>query len=240
VAIYVALGLAVDLIVPRIPWKIEKNLESLFLKNYISIEKTSARENLQQLLDNISNELPSHNISYKVHLIEDPQANAIALPGGNIIVYSGILNDLGSENELAFVMSHELGHFSNRDHLRGLGRFLVLWTLSTAIIGHDNFVTQFLAGSLVNVEMKFSQRQETRADLFAIDLLNKRYGHVGGADSFFKKIREKEKRGHLSYYFASHPHPNERIEAMEEYVRKKGYRKEATIPLSDRFLVGSQ
>lgn len=240
VAIYIILGLAVDLIAPRIPWEIEKKLENLFLKNYSITEKTSATEQLQQLLDSISNEIESHEISYKVHLIENSRANAIALPGGNILVYSGILNDVGSENGLAFVLSHELGHFANRDHLRGLGRSLVLWALSTAILGQDNTVTQFLAGSLVNVEMKFSQRQETRADLFALDLLNKRYGHVGGADTFFKKIGEKEKRGHLSYYFASHPHPNDRIEVMEEYIRKRGYRKEAPLPLSDEFLIDSQ
>jgi Zn-dependent protease with chaperone function len=229
IGLYIALGLAVNLIVPRIPKKVEQKLGGLFLKNYGHVEESPEGERLQRLLDDLVEDLPQDNLSYRVHLIEHARSNAMALPGGHILVFSGILEDVGSENGLAFVLSHELGHFANRDHLRGLGRGLVLWGFSAIFLGNESFITDFLAGFLVNVEMKFSQHQETMADLFALDLLNKRYGHVGGAESFFENICKKEKKGHLSYYFASHPHPIDRIETMEKHIQKMGYRKEKPL-----------
>ena len=45
--------------------------------------------------------------------------NAVALPGGNIVVFAGLLKEIKSENELAMILGHELGHFAHRDHLRG-------------------------------------------------------------------------------------------------------------------------
>lgn len=236
ISIYVILGLAVDLIVPRVPPGIEQNLGELFLATYETGKKTLPEKMLQQLLDDLAEELPQSGVRYKVHLIDHDQSNAIALPGAHVIVFSGILKDLESENGLSFVLAHELGHFLNRDHLRGLGRGLILWIFSFALFGNDSCITNFLAHSLLNVEMKFSQRQETLADLFAIDLVNKRYGHVGGAKGFLENACKKEKRGRLSYYFASHPHPKDRIKAIEAHIRKKGYGKEKAIPLVSEWL----
>lgn len=231
VGIYVILGLAVDLIVPTIPPGIEQNLGRFFLEAYETGKKTLPETRFQPLLDDLAKELPQSDVRYKVYLIEHDQSNAIALPGAHIIVFSGILKDLASENGLSFILAHELGHFVNRDHLRGLGRGIILWTFSLALFGNDSCITNFLAHSLVNVEMKFSQHQETMADLFALDLLNKKYGHVGGAEDFLENACKKEKRGRLSYYFASHPHPKDRIRAIEAHIRKKGYLKEMPIPL---------
>jgi Zn-dependent protease with chaperone function len=234
ISIYVVLGLTVDLIIPRIPRNIEQSLGSLFLEHYEIAEKTSAGKQLQELVDELAKGLPQNDpYQYNVYLVKHSQANAIALPGGNIVVFSGILKDVESENGLAFVLSHELGHFTNRDHLRGLGRGLVLLTFSSVLLGNDSFITDFLTNTLINVEMKFSQRQEKMADLFALDLLNKKYGHVGGAESFFKKICEKEKKSPLSFYFASHPHPRNRLDTMAKHIQKKGYQIEKPIPLSD-------
>lgn len=232
IGIYMALGLAVDLIVPWVPQRIEKNLGGVFLENYGIGVKTPASEQLQQLLDSLTGALPENELSFKIHLIEQSQPNAMALPGGHIVVCSGILKDVGSENGLAFVLSHELGHFAHRDHLRGLGRGLILWAFSAVLTGNNSVITDFLARSLVNVEMKFSQRQETMADLFALDLLQQRYGHVGGAEEFMENVCMKEKRGRLSYYFASHPHPRNRIKAMEEYIKEKGYLRKLPVPLN--------
>ena len=77
--------------------------------------------------------------------------------------------------------------------------------------------------SLLNVEMKFSQRQEKMADLWALDLLNNRYGHVSGAADFFEKMSKKEKKGRILYYFAPHPYPENRVKTLEEQIQEKGY-----------------
>ena len=54
-----------------------------------------------------------------------------------MIVTAGLLEKVESENELAFIIGHELGHFRNRDHIRGLGRGLAIGILITAVSGND-------------------------------------------------------------------------------------------------------
>ncbi len=46
-----------------------------------------------------------------------------------MVVFTGLLEKMTSENELAFVLAHELGHYDHRDHLRGLGRAALGTTL---------------------------------------------------------------------------------------------------------------
>ena len=229
--IYVGLGFAVDLVIPRLPAEIERSLGQVFSGIYADTEQTPASDQLQELLDKLLQEYPEEKRNYRTHLVPKCLVNAMALPGGNIVVFSGLIEEVESENELTFVLAHELGHFANRDHLRGLGRGLVLLTISTALLGTDNAVNELIMNSLVNVQMKFSQEQERKADLYGLDLLNKRYGHVGGATDFFQKMAAREKKSRLSYYFASHPYPLDRVEDLKEEIQLKGYQEKEKTPL---------
>ncbi len=229
--IYVGFGFAVDLVIPRLPDEVERSLVEVFSGIYDDTEQTPASVQLQKLLDELLQEYPEKERFYRIHLVPDCLVNAMALPGGNIVVFSGLINEVESENELTFVLAHELGHFANRDHLRGLGRGLVLLTISTALLGADNVVNNLIMNSLVNVQMKFSQEQERKADFFGLDLLNRRYGHVGGATDFFQKMAAREKKGRLAYYFASHPYPLDRVENLKKEVQLKAYQEKETTLL---------
>ena len=76
----------------------------------------------QLLVDRLVEHWPATPYQFRVEIDDSEIANAMALPGGLIIITQGLLDQVESENELAFVLGHELGHFKNRDHLRALGR----------------------------------------------------------------------------------------------------------------------
>ncbi len=236
--IYMALGFAVDLAASRLPFGVEQKLGSLYSVLYENTEPTEAGRKLQDLLDDLvkdtsqSYNFNTQNTKFNVHLVPGSSANAMALPGGNIIVYSPLMNEVKSENEIAFVLAHELGHYANKDHLKGLGRSLVLIAASAALLGGDSSTTNFLINSIVNIEMKFSQHQETMADLWALDLLNNKYGHVAGAVDFFDMLSDKEEPSRISYYFATHPYPDDRIKQLEKKIKEKGYILKDKVPLA--------
>ena len=186
-ATYVSLGLAINIIVPHISPEYESKLGNLFQSKYINSEETETL-NTQQVLDTLTLQIKAPLHKYKVHVVSENIMNAIALPGGNIIVYTPLLNKMGSENELAFVLAHELGHMHNRDHLKKLGRTLVLGYGSSVIFGKDNYITTIITNSLIKAEMRFSQEQEQQADLYAVDLLNKSYNSVSGSIEFLERI----------------------------------------------------
>lgn len=232
--VYIILGLMVDAAVSRMPEKVERDLNKLFTNRYKK-EQTKDEEKVQKLLDTLVKELPASDRNYSVYIIDNPDFNAFAVPGGNIIILSGLFKQLDSEDELSFVFAHELGHFAHQDHLKALGRGLVLLVISSTLLGDNSSTSNFLKNSLTNTEMKFSQKQETNADLFAIDLLNKKYGHVGGAVKFMDKLEQKEKIPPFFYFFTTHPHPKKRIKVINEKIKKEKYLIKDTRPLEGFF-----
>lgn len=235
IVIYLLLGFAINRVVDWMPQEAELGLAEIFAEKFTDDKRSDKEESLQALLDKLIKSSSISGKGYKVHLFDSPEVNAIALPGSNIIIFKGLLNAVASENELSFVLAHELGHFANRDHLRGLGRGLVMFAISLAILGEDNSASGFIMNSIVNTEMTFSRSQELAADRHAIELLNRHYGHVGGAVDFFGKIKEKNRMGPLQHYFASHPHPDKRTEALENLIAEKRLSKEGGKPLGDMF-----
>lgn len=229
VGVYFLLGLAVDWVAPHVSPKLEQalgqNLIHRFADGDAPDDATRALRDLAAEVADGCVELP---YDIQVHLSDDDIVNAVALPGGHIVVFSGLLNQLDSENELAFVLLHEMGHFAHRDHLRGLGRALVLSVLSAAVLGPDNPIAGILSGGLRLTELHFSREQEIAADEYAVQALHCAYGHVAGADGFFAELKEAEGRAdRMTAYLRTHPLSGDRVAHIAEYARENGYEVDA-------------
>lgn len=236
IIVYILTGFAVDLIVATGSSEFEQTLGKIYNNSFIDKKrpaevKTEAK--IQKILDNLTAKRPDtlRSQHYAVHVIPDETINALALPGNNIIVYTGLLKQIDSENELSFILGHELGHFAHKDNLRSMGRGLVLLFISTTLFGENSTVTDFIVNSMKDVNLKFSQQQETDADLYALELVNKEYGHVGGSLDFLKKAAKKEKTGKILYFFTTHPHPIDRIEASKQWIKTHQCLIQKTIPI---------
>lgn len=223
-AIYIGLGLLVDFLVPRMSIETEQRVAGFFSQLTDTAEKASSRAAyLQGLTDELRARCAPLPYEIRIYVSENEMANALALPGGTIIVFSGLLETMGSENELAFVLSHELGHFHHRDHLRALGRSLVFMALSALVFGSDSSAGDLLAQSVGVSELGFSRIQEARADEFGVTAVNCFYGHMGGATDFFEKMGEDEDPMRFGQYFSSHPEVDERIRHLEDFGRANGF-----------------
>lgn len=230
--IYFVLGVALDIIVSRMPDQADKILGTFFSAHYnFEREPSPAEKETQKLLDDLVQYLPPRSLEFTVRIADNTQVNAMALPGGHILVFSGLISEIQSENELAMVLAHELGHFVHRDHLRGLGRRVVLVLLSVAFFGVDSPITELAQRTLATAELRFSRAQEEAADNFALHLLNKKYGHVAGATDFFDRLKDKQRRPRFLAYFSTHPHHRDRVVLLEAEIRKSGYIVKEKIPL---------
>jgi len=224
VGIYLLLGLALNIIVPRIPMAFERKMAGPFINSMASMDKSSEKvQTVQKLLDVIQKRYAKLPYTFTVYLQKSPRVNAVALPGGNIVVFSGLLEKIESENELAFILAHEMGHYVNRDHLKGVGRALVFIMISAMLLGPDSSVGNLLAQSLNMTEMAFSRSQETLADEFALNALHVTYGHVGGSADFFIKLSNEVDTGLGGHYFSTHPENLKRIAHLKNYSRIHGF-----------------
>lgn len=136
---YLLLGLAVNWLAPRISPELENKMAAPFLSSLDKIASDEPEEcYLQTLVDTLQMRCAHLPYHFRVHLQKSSAINAMALPGGHIVVFSGLLDKVSSENELTFVLAHEMGHYAHRDHLRGLGRGLALMALSALLLGPDS------------------------------------------------------------------------------------------------------
>ena len=224
----VAVAVAADLAVPHIPIELEARLFSgWFDRGVEDGEAIAPRERLlAQLLNRMARHWPENPYVFEIAIWDEPEPNAVALPGGVIAVTNALLESVESENELAFVLGHELGHFHNRDHLRGLGRGIAFSLLLVAVgVGGGGSAVQLasLAGQFA--QRDFDRDQEIEADRFGLVLLAAEYGHVSGAEAFFEHLPELDEppEGALASYFSTHPVNADRIQALHAAASEMGW-----------------
>lgn len=173
-----------------------------------------------RLLDTV--DLKKEPWKFSFDVIESKQVNAFALPGGPTFIYTGLLDKLESEDELAGVMGHEMTHVLKEhwarqyaaSQKRQLGIGILLGVL------HANSAFQNL-GSLVDVleQTKYSRSEEGAADEGGFQqMVGAGYNPEGMADVF--RMFSKQKSGGASIPFlADHPSDKARIAKIESMIQ---------------------
>ncbi|MEW6763138.1 MAG: M48 family metallopeptidase [Pseudomonadota bacterium] len=219
-----ALGLAVDLVVDKMSPETEAKLTRLIAPAPPAAEPELKPQEarLQALVDSLR-ACSGMREPVTVRLAKSKDANAVVVPGGTVIVYSGLMEHVKSENGMSFVLAHELSHLIHRDHLRGLGRGLVIIAAATVLTGDGSWTASVLAPAQHLGEAHYSRGRESGADARALQILQCRYGHVGGATEFFASLRKQDDdTPAFVHYLASHPSMGARIEALQAAIRQAG------------------
>lgn len=225
VLVYLALGWVADALVARISPQTEGRLLGRLLPAASALAPdTRAHAAPQQLVDRLLKQAPPLPYRIRVRVACDPGVNALALPGGHIVLLRGLLDRVRSENELAMILAHELGHFYLRHHLRGLGRGLV-WISLMAVLGlGTDYGSALIEGTGRLVAMRYSQDQEEAADRFGAALLAKVYGHVTGMGDFFARMARERPEPALLGWFSTHPAARQRLDRLQALARQRGWR----------------
>ncbi len=158
---------------PRRTGELARRIGALVEESYrsrgLAVEDPRLQAAVQTLADRLA-AATGREPAFRVLLVRSSQANALALPGGLIVLDTGLLESLGAADQMAAVMAHELGHVAYGDSMRQLVRRLGLSVLLTALGGGQaEALVRRILGQLV--ELHYSRRIESRADAFALRLL---------------------------------------------------------------------
>jgi predicted Zn-dependent protease len=220
------LNLLIDGLIWVIPPSVERQLGAVVVPVFEQQAKPSpAQDSLNQMLARLEAQLPpeqGQNRDYRVLYVPNSTVNAIALPGDAIVMYAGLVKQAESENELMMVLGHELGHFAHRDHLRGLGRSLLVQIVVAMFIGDTGWLQSATVSSVEAVtRSQFSQSQEREADEYGLTLLQKTYGHVAGATDFFARMSQQT--GVNVAFLSTHPAPGKRVKELKRLIKEYDY-----------------
>jgi Zn-dependent protease with chaperone function len=146
--------------------------------------------------------------NYEVHIAQDASPNAFALPGGVIVVHTGLIAATARAEELAGVLAHEVQHVELRHSLRGLIKDMGLRGLWAFVMGD-------LGGSLAGqaalelTSLQFSRTDEREADQHGFDALVAAGIDPAGMPAFFKTLSQKA-GGQIPAFLSTHPASEER------------------------------
>jgi len=170
-----------------------------------------------------------------IRVVDSPMVNALAAPGGHIVVFRGLLEKAESADEVAGVLAHEMGHVVHHHSMQALVRHYALSLVVTVLTGNDAFLAN--TGTLL-LQFAYSRDAEAEADATALDILDGAGLRSDGLAHFFARLEKGEKTdgGSLSRYVSTHPPTNERIAALNNHPaqprRPDGKPQELTPALS--------
>lgn len=223
VAIVIALVFLIEIALYFVPVDKEARLFRNFLPDdVVTVAPMDERLYQTQLLaDRLASHWADAPYEIRVEIDDSTLVNALAFPGGLIIVTSGLLDEVASENELAFVLAHELGHFRNRDHLRALGRSTVLSLFFSVVMGSD---ASGISIKVADLTLRgFSRTQESRADAFGLALVQAEYGHVNDAWRLFERDMADGDLADIFIYVSTHPDSGDRVENLRRQAEREGW-----------------
>ncbi|MBN2823796.1 MAG: M48 family metallopeptidase [Campylobacterales bacterium] len=224
---YGFLVLIINILIDNLSIEHEKKIHKLLSTKLTAQHSANEHEKyLQGIVDNL-NRCAKLPYNLQVHISSSSTPNAMALIGGSIIVTQGMMDAVRNENELTFVLGHEMAHFKHRDHLKGVSSGIALMLIS-ALIGNNspNILNQLIEMQ----QMHYSKKQESHADEFGVDMLICRYGSaVGASDLFGRMVKEDE----WSDFMQTHPNFAKRVSKIEKYINQKGFKSSGELkPLS--------
>lgn len=164
---------------------------------------------------------------WEVNLVDDKAVNAWCMPGGKIVVYTGILPVTQNEAALAAVMGHEVSHallqHGNQRMSQGLLASVGQVALAVAVANKPQetqnlFLGAYGAGAQVGVLLPFSRKHELEADRYGL-IWSAMAGYNPEEAVYLWERMEQASNGQKPPEFLStHPSEGRRIEQIRQYL----------------------
>jgi len=162
------------------------------------------------------------DIEYHFTIIESDQINAFAVPGGYVYIYTGMLDLMQSEAELAAVTAHEISHIVARHSIQKLQNVLGISLVLEVVLGDSSneVLQQVINVGLAAALSGYSRTWEREADKYGITYMVRAGHNPNGAVNMFQRLAANSE-GESNFFenmFASHPQTQERIENAQKMI----------------------
>ncbi|NWF73044.1 MAG: M48 family metallopeptidase [Nitrospirae bacterium] len=216
--LWLGADLLVDIAVSRIPVEWEHKLGESAYRDFLShqevVKEGSGVVAVEEMTHRLTEQILNNPYNFQVTVVRSDIVNAFALPGGFVVVFTGLMKKAESGEEVAGVLSHELNHVLQRHGLERIVKNLGLLTVMAIVFGNQ----QGLVGVMkqLGVELltlKFGREQETEADLTGLQLLQRAKIDPSGMIRFFERLSEKDE-GRMEW-LSTHPMSAARAERLK-------------------------
>ena len=182
-------------------------------------EEAAGQEALQMLVHRLAG-AATPSFPLNVHVSNAPVVNAAALPGGQIIIFRGLLDAATTPEEVAGVLAHEMAHQVRRHPTRGVVRKLGVQTVMGLISGNTGSFVGAATGTLIG--LSHDREDESEADRIGMEILNTADIRADGWIDFFERMSETSTQPALLTFLSTHPSDVSRIATLRSMARGTG------------------
>lgn len=219
----------VQLAVDRIPIEWEQMLgESAyrdFLTQHEVVKDGLPVDAITEMTHRMASQMLNNPYTFEVTVVKSDVVNAFALPGGYIVVFTGLMKKAASAEEVAGVLAHELNHVLHRHGVERIIKQMGFVAVVSIVLGNPpglGGVMKQLGVELMT--LKFGRAQETEADLTGLQLLYRAKIDPSGMITFFERLAEKDE-GRVEW-LSTHPMSSARADRLKAQL--------AEMPKQDR------
>ena len=163
---------------------------------------------------------------YSVAIANTREINAVALPGGPVWIYRGVLEQATNESQVASVLAHEIAHIASRHAATQLTTMaMTRWSLNFlgSLLGNAGgaggaqIAAEFLASGAA---LRFSREDEREADRVGLELMSRAGWDRRGMVEMFEILKKASGRdpSAVEAFFSTHPSPQSRIKELSAVV----------------------
>ena len=182
---------------------------------------------IRQIGDRIAKVSGRDDFQWEFNVIESDQVNAFCLPGGKVFFYTGILEMMDNDDQIAAVMGHEIAHALARHGAERMSMQMVSQA-GGQILGavlevpeqyQGLYEQAYGLGTNVAVMLPFSRSHEHEADQIGVYLMWKAGYDPNEAVVFWKKMLRASKGKSVPEFLSTHPSDQSRIDAISAFIK---------------------
>jgi len=219
----------------QVPWEVDETIGQTLVKQMDLggpvIENLVVQDAANRVLQRLIVHSSRPDAQFEIHVVQSEQVNAFALPGGQMVIFTGLIKRAKTAEEVAGVLAHEIAHVTQRHGIDRIVQSIGIMALVQVAVG-DSSGLLGLGSELMTIAAinSYSRDQESEADAIGVRLL-----HAAGIEhhhlaNFFKALQEqgpvhgqntatqsklpKPVEDVLSW-ISTHPAIDSRIEAIE-------------------------
>lgn len=191
-------------------------------KKFESVDDWPLQAKLQAIGQKLADVCDRKDIGYHFEILNHKEINAFALPGGYIYVFKGLMDKIDSDDEIAGVLAHEIGHTAARHVAKRVRGSIGLNALAILLANTESDATskaQAYAG-LTELMLQYSREDELEADRLAVKYMRLAGYNPQAMITFLKKLRKIEYEKPIQRYniHKTHPYIADRIKNIKEQI----------------------
>ena len=207
--------------VKKITENVDEQLGDVFWKSY-SAEMVEVKDRkvvlpILQMFDQLCSANGIKSSTIKIHVVENNEINAFAMPGRHLVVHTGLIDFVDHQEEITGVIAHEIAHIESGHVVKKLGKEIGLSVILNLTLGDIGGEVVRNALSTIT-STAYDRSLEKEADLKAVDYMLKAKMNPTYLASFLEKLDKQSQTPEVLQWVSTHPDSKERVRYINEKI----------------------